>query len=130
MKIKVLAILVTFIPLSSFSHASCFDVSALVNEKKPDGSSWDINGGLPDIKACFSDQRGYLCRVKEGERAYCEDALNCNLGVVYLPSGVTEVNLSDVDMKSDDPIGNKDCKVNKECSLGNAVIHFKEVGCR
>jgi hypothetical protein len=107
----------------------CFDVSVSINENTPDGKTWDGNGGLPDLKACFSDEWGYRCKVKNKTEPYCKDSLNCDLGVVYFIGAHTEVELTDIDLNNDDPIASKSCGVGASCNLGNAFVVFEKASC-
>ena len=118
-----------FLVASQASFGACFDVSVSINETKPDNSTWDGNGGLPDLKACFTDEWGYRCKVKEKKEPYCKDTLSCDLGVIYFIGSSTEIELTDIDVNNDDPIGSKSCNVGEQCNLGNATVSFKKASC-
>jgi len=115
--------------LSSFAYSSCFQVTVQVSENKPNGDSWDANGGLPDLKACFNDDWGYRCKVKSKEKAYCKDTLRCDLGIIRFTATSTEVELIDLDFRDHDYIGTETCSAGESCKVGNATVNFKESNC-
>ncbi len=115
--------------LSATANSTCFDVSVTVNERNPDDKSWDANGGLPDVKVCFQDDWGYRCKVKGEKKAFCGDTLTCNLGLVYFSGSSTKIEITDVDIRNDDPIATKTCTIGESCNLGNAKVEFKAASC-
>jgi len=55
-------ILITpLLALVIFSHSSCYEVIAEVNDTKPNGKPRDFDMGAPDIKACLIDEWGMRC---------------------------------------------------------------------
>lgn len=88
-----------------------FLVDVTVEPKKADGSSWDVDGGLPDLAMCFEVAGGESGCSPEGRdaapvsRAVCPDETRCLFTVFARRGATVGIDVLDVDEEKAENIG-------------------------
>jgi hypothetical protein len=105
-------------------------VTVVVDSAKDNGSGWDALGGLPDLALCYTGDEGKTCipggksSVTPGEPAFCQNSLTCVFALeVRGPEVLVEI--IDVDLAENDPVGAGLCKVGGICRIGSATVTFR-----
>jgi hypothetical protein len=89
-----------------------------VSSTKPNGNSWDVGGGAPDIVLEVEDTR-YSTTRHSSKR--CEDTYKCEMSFSSKNSK-WYLEIYDKDVKVDDLIGKGECQANNTCTLGKATV--------
>lgn len=105
-------------------------VTVVVDTTKENGRAWDALGGLPDLALCYTGDEGKTCipggrsSVTPGEPASCQDSLTCVFALEVRGAEVL-LEILDVDLTENDPVGAGLCKVGGTCRLGSATVTFR-----
>lgn len=93
---------------------TCFDVRVTVDDRKRNGSVWDIGGATvrqPDPR---------IAEMTTGASIRCKDTHTCALRVTG--RGPFYFVLTDMDLSNHDPIGEGECLAGRSCRLGSASL--------
>lgn len=93
---------------------TCFDVRVTVDDRKRNGSVWDIGGATvrqPDPR---------IVEMTTGASIRCKDTHTCTLRVTG--HGPFYFVLTDMDLSNHDPIGEGECRAGRSCRLGSASL--------
>lgn len=104
-------------------------VDVTVAPQKPDGKAWDAAGGAPDIALCLSSALGTRCfpnggNIGEITAPQCRDSFQCTFKADAPPGDIT-VEIVDVDLAVNDPIGSGACRRGSTCRLGQATVRIR-----
>ena len=97
--------------------ATCFDVTVTVDERKRNGSVWDLGGA----GARQPDPR--ISESSTGASTRCKDTHVCTLRVPG--RGPFSFVITDMDLSNHDPIGQGTCRADGPCRLGSASLSIR-----
>lgn len=115
------------------ASGSAMRVAVTVGPRKLDGRAWDAFGGAPDVAVCLTVGGQRYCEpgggasVAGGTPVPCQDALTCSFeipeGALPVDEGSSvSVEVIDVDLSQNDPIGAGDCTIGSPCTIGAAQV--------
>ena len=111
--------LLTFFCTSMIMMAQSVIVEADIDvaSYKPNGMSWDIAGGAPDILLYVDGKKvGEVCR----NQYRCEILFKTDKQKIY-------IEVYDKDLQAHDLIGKGECRVGSVCELTNAKVKLKRI---
>ena len=91
-----------------------------VDPTKPNGKSWDIAGGAPDIRLRIE---GKFMPMREA----CRDSYRCTTSVFVTRKERIYIEVYDQDAWANDLIGKGECTIGNVCKVGAAKVAFKKV---
>jgi len=114
---------------ASTTAASGSVIEVSVAPQKSNGKAWDAAGGAPDIALCVSSGLGSRClpngtTIGSVTEPQCRDAFHCTFSV-DLPAGDVLLDVLDVDLAVNDPIGSGHCARGRTCVLGQATVTIR-----
>jgi len=101
-------------------------ISVEVDATKSNGKAWDAAGGAPDIALCVTTAGGTVCApdgtsIGGVTRPQCRDAFQCAF-TMEDAGDEFRIDVVDVDLAVNDPIGSGSCRRGATCRLGQAVV--------
>jgi len=99
-------------------------ITANVSSHRPDGRTWDPNGGMPDVAICINSAFGQDCN----QWRFCPDTLSC-VTTRHVPAqGPFSITIFDVDpTSSHDRIGSCQCTADPSGCGGQCGSAFVQV---
>lgn len=101
-------------------QAGNYVVDIEVDPTKPNGKSWDVAGGAPDIRLRIE---GKLLPMREA----CRDSYRCTTSAFVTQKERVYIEVYDQDVWANDLIGKGECTIDNVCKVGAAKIFFKKV---
>lgn len=102
-------------------------VSVEVETQNPQGAPWDVGGEAPDVALCVVSVSGTRCYPEGGTHGnptspQCQDASMCAFQGVRVPPSGFVLRVIDVDLLSNDTIGEGRCGIGSRCRIGLSMV--------